>query len=363
MRRFWWIVFLVFDVLLLVIFTAGYSARWIDPRTLWWPQLCAIALPFISIFLLPALLVSLGAKHRVQAAVHLPFIILAFIRFTSFGSPDVAPAGPDTRLTIASYNLGQFDHFSQAVQAQKLGELLLWLHPDIIGLQEFMVRFRGESLRIRNMPYIANKIDSLGYQSVATDVHDVRNTFQPILTRIRAVEQVEQERVILAEEGYPEMGVMRMRFRWRDREAVLYNVHLRTFGEKKPWLEENMSPLSFRFWLFYLRQYREAFLYRAWQADQIRAMMEQERSPLIVSGDFNSTPHNWAFYHLSQGMKDVFKEAGSVRITSYHTKFSLARIDHMLVSPHWEVYRAEIPHLEYSDHRPLLVQLGWPEGQ
>ena len=363
MRRFWWIVFLVFDVLLLAIFAAGYSARWIDPRTVWWPQLCAIGLPFLSLILFPTLLVFLGAKRWGLAALHLPFIVLAFIRFTSFGSLDVAPTEPDARLTAVTYNLGQFDHFSQAVQAQKLGELLLWLHPDIMGLQEFMVRFRGDALRIRNMPYIANKIDSLGYQSVATDVHDVRNTFQPILTRVSAVEQIEQRRVILAEEGYPEMGLMRMRFKWRDREAVLYNVHLRTFGEKKPWLEEKMSPISIRFWLFYLRQYREAFQHRAWQADRIRAMMDQERLPLIVSGDFNSTPHNWVFYRLAQGMKDVFEEAGSVRKTSYHTKFSLARIDHMLVSPHWDVYRADIPHLEYSDHRPLLVQLGWPQEE
>ena len=359
MRRFWWIAFLVSDGLLVVVFLAAYAARWIDPRIVWWPQLFAIGLPFLTL-LLAACACILGFRKRwAFVAMHGALLLLAGVRFVSFDKTEVHPLDRAPHLEVVSYNLGQFDLFSQAQQAQKLSEILRLLHPDIVGLQEFMVRFRGETLRIRNMPYVAHTFDSLGFQSVASQIHEVSNTFQPLLSRSETVEQLEQRRIVLAEDGFPSSAMIRMVFRWHGREAIYYNLHLRTFGERKPWLEKNMSPLSVRFWFFYLDQYREAFEYRAWQAEKIREVMEQEHLPLIVSGDFNSTPHNWAFNHLAEGMVDVFERSGSTWKASYHTRFPLVRIDHMLVSPHWRVLRAEIPKLEYSDHRPLFVRLSW----
>ena len=361
MRRIWWIAFIILDTLLLALFAAGYLARWIDPRTVWWPQLCAIGLPLLSVLVLTVPIVASFFRKWRLAGLHILPALLIVIRFVAFGNTTSPPANENAQLRILSYNLGQFDLISQAEQAQKLGKILHFLHPDVVGLQEFMVRYRGAPLRIKNMPYVANKLDSLGFQSVASDVHDVSTTFQPIASRASKIEQLQQRRLSIVEEGFPEMKLMRMHFRWNGREAVLYNLHLRTFGERKPWDEQNLSPLSFRFWIFYLRQYRDAFRYRAWQAEQIRNAMEQETLPLIVSGDFNSTPHNWVFHHLAQGMQDVFRQTGSTLKTSYHTRLPLARIDHMLVSRHWKIFSADIPPMEHSDHRPLLVQLGLNE--
>lgn len=363
MRRFWWIVFLSLEGFLLVAFLAGFLAQWIDPRTFWWPQLFAIALPHLSILVfLGAIILAVARKWRLMS-LHAFLLLLVASRFFSLHGPEDAAIDEAASLRVASYNLGHFDMFSQVEQAKKLGEVLQLLYPDVIGLQEFMVRFRGEQLRIRNMPYVANKIDSLGYQSVATVSHDVSTTFQPILSRSEKLEQTEQVRMPVQEPGYNEMGVMRMKFRWQDREAVFYNLHLRTFGEKKPWLDSSMSPFGLEFWSFYLKQYRDAFQHRAWQADQIHKLVAAETLPVIIGGDFNSTPHNWAFHRIATGMKDVFAEAGNKRQASYHASFPLVRIDQLLVSPHWSVYRAEIPSLQYSDHRPLLVVLGLDESR
>ncbi len=359
MRRFWWIVFLSFDGFILVAFLAGFLAQWIDPRTLWWPQLFAIALPHLSlIVLLGAIIFAFTRKWRFMA-LHACFVLLVASRFLSLPWSSSSKVDEATSLRIASYNLGHFEMFSQVEQAKKLGEVMQLLYPDLIGLQEFMVRYRGEQLRIRNLPYVANKIDSLGFQSVATDQHTVSTTFQPIFSRTEKLDQLEQARIPIQEPGYNEMGVIRMKFRWQGREAVYYNLHLRTFGEKKPWLDRSMSPLGIDFWTFYYKQYRDAFRYRAWQADQIHKLVEAERLPVIIGGDFNSTPHNWAFHRIGTGMKDAFAEAGNKRQASYHASFPLVRIDHLLVSPDWQVHRAEIPRLQYSDHRPLLVVLGF----
>ncbi len=361
MRRFLWIAFLVFDGLVLCLFAAGYVARWVDPRTFWLPQLFAIALPLFSIILLIATVIVGVAKRWVHLGTHLIVVCCICIRFFSLSSAPSERVGESNSLRVASYNLGHFENFSQAEQAKKLGEILKLLYPDIIGLQEFMVRYRGRELRIRNLPYVANKLESLGYQTVASQYHDVPTTFKPVWTRNEKLIQERKERVNIKQEGYMEMSVTRMQFEWQGRDAVFYNLHLRTFGSKKPWLEEKMSPMSPRFWLFYLQQYKEAFEHRAWQADQIHELITRESLPVIVSGDFNSTPHNWAYYRLSQRLQDVHTATFSLWQTSYHVNFPLAKIDHMMVTPEWKVEHARIPPLDYSDHRPLIAVLSWKD--
>ena len=361
MRRFWWIAFLALDVLILCLFIAGYVARWVDPRSFWWPQICAIALPLCSGFILFATPVYGVSKRWLMFALHAVCVILIAVRFVAFDDRESMPADESNTLRVASYNLGHFEIFSQAEQAKKLGEVLGLLYPDVLGLQEFMVRYRGEELRIRNLPYVANKLDSLGYQMVASSVHDVPTTFKPTWTRRDKLHQLEKQRVKIAQAGFEEMSFTRMKFNWRGRDAVHYNVHLSTFGTKKPWLDDSMSPLNPRFWFFYLRQYRDAFRYRAWQAEKVREMIEGESVPVILSGDFNSTPHNWAYAHLAERLQDVHVAAGMTWRTSFHVKLPLAKIDHILVTPDWKVYQAHIPPLDYSDHRPLVAVLGWDD--
>ncbi len=361
MRRFCWIAFLVFDALILCLFAAGYLARWVDPRSFWWPQLFAIALPHFSILILVATPVYGLTKRWIMFGLHGFFILLIAFRFISFSGLNSELPAENEALRVASYNLGHFEIFSQAEQAKKLGEVLGLLYPDILGLQEFMVRYRGRELRIRNLPYVANKLDSLGYQTVASAVHEVPTTFKPVWSRRDKLIQSEKNRVVIGEEGYEASSLTRMQFNWLGRDAVYYNVHLRTFGSKKPWLEESMSPLSPQFWFFYLSQYKEAFRYRAWQAEQIGELIARETMPVILGGDFNSTPHNWVYAHLSSGLRDVHAMAGNMWQTSYHVNFPLAKIDHMLISSEWEVYGAVIPPLDYSDHLPLVAVLGWAE--
>ncbi len=358
MRRFLWIAFLTFDALVLCLFAAGYIGRYVDPRTFWLPQLFAIALPLLSVLILIAAVVFGVAKQWLMVSVHLFFAVFVVIRFSSFDHPSAGTDSSAETLRIASYNLGHFEIFSQVEQAKKLGEVLRLLYPDIVGLQEFMVRYRGRELRIRNLPYVANKLDSLGFQTVASSFHDVPTTFKPVWSRSDKLSQKKKQRVKIGEEGYEETSFTRMQFEWNGREAVFYNVHLRTFGSRKPWLEDNMSPLSPRFWFFYLGQYKEAFRNRAWQAEQIKEYISKESIPVILSGDFNSTPHNWAYFHLADGLQDAHGISNLWK-TSYHVNFPLAKIDHMLVTQDWKVYEATIPPLNYSDHRPLVAVLGW----
>ena len=64
---------------------------------------------------------------------------------------------------------------------------------------------------------------------------------------------------------------LRTRFRWRGREGVHYNVHLRSYGAEKPW-DQRIHLLRFGTWAPFLRQYRAAYGARAREISQPAAL-------------------------------------------------------------------------------------------
>ena len=361
MRRFLWSAFLIIDALLLVVFAAGLLARWIDPRFVWWPQLFAILLPFTSI-LVALIGVALGYKKKwLYVCLHLVAILLVVPRFFSTHSLPTPVAEQGEVLRISSYNLGKLESLTQPELAEKLSDVIGFVRPDIFCLQEFLVRYRGDPLRFRNLPSVAAMFDSLNFQVVASGDHAVSHSFKPVFTRQDKLSMVSKKRIALSDDTAKEVHVLRTVVHWNGREAAIYNVHLQTFGERKPWSEAGFNPLKPGSWSMFLSQYRDAFLDRAWQADKISELIQQETLPLIIVGDFNSTPHNWTFHRIAEGLTDVYAEAGLKRKMSYHTRFPIVRIDHVLISDDWEVVGADILPFTHSDHRPLLAVVKFKE--
>ena len=203
MRRFLWLFFLVIDGLFLSSFLLGFLARWIDPRIFWWPQILAIALPFTSIAIVALCGIMVAAKRKNLAILHACCVFLVLIRFVSF--PAKSPSTPleeeAPSLHIVTYNLGKLQTETQVDLGNTLDRILSNLDPDVVALQEFLVRYRGTPLRFRNLPYVAAVFDSLGYQLVASEQHRVENSFKPILARHEEVELVLKERISINEEG------------------------------------------------------------------------------------------------------------------------------------------------------------------
>ena len=123
MRRFLWSAFVVLDILLLIVFTAGYVARWIDPRLFWWPQLGAILLPLTSILLVLFGIVPFVRKQWPLFSVHLVLIVLAASRFVSFTHLPAPSIADDQSLRVSSYNLGKLESLTQPELADKLSGL------------------------------------------------------------------------------------------------------------------------------------------------------------------------------------------------------------------------------------------------
>lgn len=87
-----------------------------------------------------------------------------------------------------------------------------------------------------------------------------------------------------------------------------------------------------------------------------------DSEPLIVCGDFNSSPRSQAYHKLQQRLRDAqLSVSGHKPCPTFSSVKPLLRIDHVFVSRHFKVEEVEVPDTPTaelaSDHLPLFVEL------
>lgn len=134
----------------------------------------------------------------------------------------------------------------------------------------------------------------------------------------------------------------------------VYNIHLasNTFEDsdyqfiEKPSVEgaENI-----------FKRLKKSFIIRATEVNSIKKHMNQSPYPIIVCGDFNDTPHSFAYHQLSEGLDDAFVKTGFGFGRTYNGKFPALRIDYILMSPQFKINNYKTLEVKLSDHYPISV--------
>ncbi len=364
MRRFVRLLFLTLDALVVLLFALGYAAAYVPPRVGWLLELVGVGLPYLAMWIVAATAVLAWMRRWPHVALHAALLVLIAVRFLPPGGwPDPGTPRPGD-LTLMTYNVPSTRDSRE--QASRLRRLAQRVDPEIIALQETLTRYRrGAGFPISSADMqVVGLIDTLRYAPAPLDPAERRqrtrglNVTQLVLSRGVPMEMT-YRRLETDDPENRQTHVARVRFRWQGREAVLYNVHLRSYGMAKPWQENGEEALDSGFWERYLLQYREAIRLRGQEVRQLRRMIEQETLPVIVAGDLNSTMHSWAYRTLSEGLQDAFRQTGLEWGATYHARMPLVRIDFVLASPEWEVVASTVPDVTFSDHRPLVVTLRW----
>ena len=350
------------DGLLLAFFLAGYAARYLPPRYFWWTDLIAIGLPYLAVLVVLAGVGAALARRWRLLAVHLLALVLIAIRFLPPGLLQKQPEDSASDLTLITFNIPKWVG-NEAEKVRGLELLARTYEPHLFAFQEVRVAYRPAAPHVRPASYLTTLIDSMHYALPSLNHIDRESTALPVLGRIELKQQTKIVLRPLDKDQDAPTEIVRTRFSWQGREAVHYNLHLRSFGDRKPWSDSSAHPLRLSTWRSYLRQYREAFLDRAWEARQVKEILKQEQLPFLVSGDFNSTPHSWAYWKLARDLQDAFFTAGRGWGATYHAELPFTRIDFILASPQWGIVEAEVPQVTFSDHRPLVARLQWHPGK
>jgi endonuclease/exonuclease/phosphatase (EEP) superfamily protein YafD len=365
-----WAAFLALDGPLLAAVAVGLAAAYLHPGPFWWAQLLAVLLPYLTWVLGVAAAVPLLARRWGWFALHA--LLLAAVAGRAFpperfGS---APAPAEGDLVVMSFNVPQSGPSGEAL-SDSLVAFLEAHEPDVVALQDVWT-YPGAPRPLRHAVHVEAAVERLPYafevppRPGSTGPARTWTTGVPVLVREGRVAGAEvlDQRPVPIDVGDADPAAVsaatRTHFRWRGREGVLYNVHLRSFGSQKPW-EDRIRLFEPGTWLPYLRRYRDVYRARAAEAEQIAAAVEAEALPVLVVGDFNATPNNWEYRRLRRGRRDAFFAAGLGSGHTYRADRPFVRIDYVLADEAFAVTAAEVPLVGFSDHRPLVVRLRWAE--
>ncbi|SHK79096.1 endonuclease/exonuclease/phosphatase family protein [Rhodothermus profundi] len=342
---------------LLGLFAVAYLAYWIPPEVAWWLQLLAVGLPLLVAALGGWAVLMLWQRRWIWSGGALLALVLYGLRHAPFYEVSSENARGDT-LVVMTYNLPD-------THQPGLGDTLLAFashyRPQVISFQEVGVwRFirPQRTSTVRLIHHLRPLVERQGYQFSTPD--SARGPmFAEVVTMTRLpVMQQETRPLARGPEGLIYQAV-RSELCWQGRRFVHYNVRLQSYGPVKPWeMLRNGHWKRLAAWRQWLGAYRKAMLQRARQVRQLRAWIAQEQLPLILSGDFNSTPDQWFYGQLAQGLR-VAGRLGGVATPTWPAARPLVRIDHVLVSREWEVLEGTVPAVQLSDHRPVIARLRW----
>ncbi len=353
---------------LVAVFLLGYAAPYLSPTRFWWVDLVAVFLPVLggAVGTLALWLCIWGGVQRQWRQVALGGILGIFL-LVRFGGSMAAwglSASDATSLRVMTFNVPPY-LVKEEARAASLIDLVEREAPHVLAFQESRVRTRGKGRTVKNGT--SNSIHAFRGESgtyALPQGYPVPATIQqPVLGRVM-LDSMSMHALPPDGRENARARYTRTAFTWEGRSAVLYNIHLHTVGKERPWLMEPSEWAEPTEWMQFFRTYRESTLRRAQQARLIRRHIEREEHPVIVVGDFNSTPHQWAYWHIAQGLQNAVNQHVRGWSATFPAERPLVQIDHILADPAWQITAARIPSTKtplVSDHRPVVAHLRWKE--
>lgn len=327
---------IVSDVLLLVAIFGGYLARYVDPTTFWLLQPVGTLFPFVVMALLVVgSLMIMWSQHPTVLIAHGIALVLIGIRMApGLTGAWAQDATFDNALVVVSANAPSIE--------MDLAPLASTYEPDIVAVQEAVVVHDSVRDVYGASRQIFGLLSSPGGYQVSRALGHAR-TNNPVVSTLRF-----GATTMLPEgNGDRDRFGLRTELIWEDQPIAVYNVHLRSF--RRPGPEAGVIES--------LHRLRDDYRERAAQARYLQERLQDESLPFIVCGDFNSTPHNWSYYHVARALQDAYRVRGRGWGGTYHAGSPLLRIDFILASSDWEILRAETASYAGADHRLVVAHL------
>lgn len=259
---------------------------------------------------------------------------------------------------LMTYNVHNFKHYGSKNDVSTKREILALIteqKPDIIGIQEFYTRKKGEYDMIDSIkkimgakyyyfePFSSSSSESIGMAIFSK--FPIKNHGLIMLTFKGSTNQC----------LYVDVENNDVKFR-------MYSVHLQSI---------NFQPQDYEYLGTLSKQgktnmgatkrlgskLKSAFLKRSDQVVIIKDHAKTCTTPYIISGDFNDTPASFSVNQMAKGLKNAFCEKGSGLGRTYNGDFPNYQIDYVMVSPGFNVADYQIIEKKLSDHYPLRTDL------
>lgn len=350
------IINVAFGLLLIL----SISAVYISPLTFWLPAIAGIAFLEILTANMVFFVLWLFVKRK-YTIFSLIFIIFGLIELPNHIQFNQAATSNNKTIDVLTLNVRNFDLYNWTSNKKTRNNILSVIKSrdaEIICLQEFF--------NTTNPKHDFKTLDTIlefenQYKSHVEYTSTVKNTEHWGIATFTTFPIIAKGFIPFEDSSnnaciYTDISIGKKMFR-------IYNVHLASVRFKKEdydylkdMADNNMEP-KIKESKSLLMKLKNAFERRTSQVKLIAEHMQNSPYPIILCGDFNDTPTSYAYYNLSRGLNDTFKEKGSGLGSTYNGNLPFLRIDYIFTDPSIEVLQHDVIHSDISDHFPVAVTL------
>lgn len=108
-----------------------------------------------------------------------------------------------------------------------------------------------------------------------------------------------------------------------------------------------------------LGKLKRGFRLRYNQAQKVKKQIEESPYPVILCGDFNDVPTSGTYYSIRKNQQDAFLQKGIFIGRTFRFISPTLRIDYILPGKNFKVQNFKRITVPYSDHYPLVADLGY----
>lgn len=332
----------------------SYLSMVVNPAKFW---LISLAGLFFVPFIILNLFLLIWAFVRRSKAFMIPLLALIpavfFVgRYAHIKGDDYPETAADNVLKVVSWNVGRF-----ALQAEDSGagsydecvdsvfEFIKKEDPDIVCLQEFSTR---NSRQVRQQLKKLMKGYSAEYYIYTGSGRSFGNvTLSKLPVKNRGVIKFDGSTNLAIFTDYESGG----------RQFRVYNCHFESYnisfsGIVRALLEKDKDVVTETG-----VKMKRSITRRPKQVDQVFNDIEDCPVEAFVCGDFNDNPMSYTYYRMMRDRQDTFVQAGDGFGATYARLWPLLRIDYILCPKSMTVLSHETPHVDFSDHYPVITQI------
>lgn len=353
--------FLFFNLLFAAFLLLSYLASLVDPLTFWPLAFFGLAYPWLLLInlLFGVFWLFKKAKFSLISAVAILIgwkFLLNSIGFRESTAINV-PKSSQNFIRVMTYNVHyfkKFDYDNDKTIKNHMLEVISKEQPDVICIQEFFTRKKGEYNQIKALKEI---LQTQHYYFEPSVGNDYESQGLAIFSKF----PIKNTGHILFDNTTRGNEALFADIQADDKVFRIYNVHLQSI---------NFQPEDYKYLKTVTKdltnvesskrigsRLKRAFHKRSEQAKQLKSHTDSCKLPYIIAGDFNDTPASFAVNTISAGLKNSFREKGSGFGITYNGDFPNFQIDYILTTKHFDIRSYRIIDKKISDHYAVRSDL------
>ncbi|MES2425632.1 MAG: endonuclease/exonuclease/phosphatase family protein [Bacteroidota bacterium] len=273
------------------------------------------------------------------------------------GNSNMAKPISSNAIRMMTYNVHDFKKYGSAKDIStkhEILEIITHQQPDVIGIQEFYTRKRGQYAMIDSLKKIVGEnfyVENFSGNDDDKEGIGIFSKFPIIakgLVQLSALTNGNQCLYVDLKKG--------------DKIFRVYSVHLQSISfqpEDYRYLDTvtQKGKADFGSTKRLGSKLKKAFMKRSEQVAQIKDHAKQCPYPYIIAGDFNDTPSSYAVNQMAKGLKNAFCEKGFGLGRTYNGDFPNYQIDFIMATNQFNVASYTITEKKLSDHFPVCADL------